>query len=717
MKFYQTWEGAYVDSGACGEFFKVAVPGNIQLDYARAHNWCDVNWDKTAEKFRSLEDGGWLYRTKIEYRADNSERVYFVTKGIEYEYDIIVNSKVILHHEGMFTKVEADITDELKNGNLLEIYIYPHPKTELGKKDTRSEACQSCKPPVGYGWDWHPRLLVSGIWEETYIETRNAETIVSCKPSYTLDGRGGADVSFDTQCGSDVEYTVYDTVGNIAYAGKEPAFHLDNVSLWWCNGQGMPNLYRWTAKSKSDEKQGRIGFRSVRLVMHEGGWATESGFPKSRSHPPTVIELNGRRIFAKGSNWVNPEIFTGTITEQTYRPLLEAARDANMNILRCWGGACVDKDAFFDICDELGIMVWQEFPLACNNYVGTDHYLEILEQEATAIIKRLKTHPCLVLWCGGNELFNGWSKMTEQSLALRLLDSLCYKYDRNTPFIMTSPLDGMSHGFYAFYDFREDKSVIDMFGNSNSTAYTEFGVPSITEMEYLERIIPKEILHKPQPDTAWELHHGYRAWNYAGSDSWMCFKILDMVFGKQSSFEDYIEKSIWAQCEGLKFIFEESRRQKPVCSMAINWCYNEPWITAAGNSLMTYPAHPKRAYYAVKKSLENVLPSAKMTSFKYGTGEMLKAEIWLLNDSNETVSDEINVYFEVDGIRNHLLTWDTGEVEGGKNKRGHVVQVEIGDYKDEKIRLILEGKRCRNEYELLYRNEYVEEMPPGTLNV
>lgn len=718
MKFNQKWTGACVKGGVCGEYFTATVPGNIQLDYARAHDFPDVNWDETPEMFREFEDCGWTYKTEIEYAAGSDERVFFVTEGIEYEYDVILNSKKLLHHEGMFSKAEIDITDELKNGNTLEIYIYPHPKNKNAAPDCRDEANQSCKPAVCYGWDWHPRLLVSGIWNDTYIETRTDETITSCEVLYTLDDDlSGAHVSFDAECKGDLEYTLCDAEGRILYSGEKPECYVGDIKLWWCNGQGDPYLYKWSVKSKTDKKEGKVGFKRVKLVMHEGAWQYPAAFPKSRSNPPTTIELNGRRIFAKGSNWVNPEIFTGTMTADTYRPLIELAKDANMNILRCWGGACVDKEAFFEICDELGIMVWQEFPLSYNNYEGTDKYLAVLEQEAKAIIKRLRSHACLCLWCGGNELFNGWSGMTEQSYALRLLDKLCYEYDKKTPFIMTAPLSGMAHGYYAFYDYHENKSVIDMFSESACTAYSEFGVPSITEMKYLEKIMPKEILHKPQPHSAWELHHAYGAWIYAGMDSWMCFKILDIVFGKQKSLEDYIEKSIWAQCEGLKFIFEEARRQKPTCAMAINWCYNEPWITAAGLSLITYPDHPKKSYYAVKTSLANVVPSAKMNKFRYETGDVLQAEIWLLNDSCEKVGDEINVYLETDGERRHMLTWNTGDVMPGENKKGHIIQAEIGELKDEKIKLILEAKCGTNSYTLLYRNEPREEMPAGALNV
>ena len=137
---------------------------------------------------------------------------------------------------------------------------------------------------------------------------------------------------------------------------------------------------------------------------------------------PAQIELNGRKIFAKGSNWVNPEIFPGTITEKRYEELLSLALQAHFNMLRSWGGGIINKDAFFELCDRMGILVWQEFPLACNCYPDTSRYLKVLEQEATSIIRRLRKHACLAIWCGGNELFNNWSGMTSQSLPLRLLE-------------------------------------------------------------------------------------------------------------------------------------------------------------------------------------------------------------------------------------------------------------------------------------------------------
>lgn len=142
------------------------------------------------------------------------------------------------------------------------------------------------------------------------------------------------------------------------------------IKLWWCNGQGEPYLYSWSARSESFEVSGQVGFRTVKLLKNIGTMGEPAGFPKSRYSAPITVELNGRRIFAKGSNWVNPELFFGAVTYERYAELVKLAKEANMNILRIWGGSGICKDEFYSICDREGIMVWQEFMLACNNYEG-----------------------------------------------------------------------------------------------------------------------------------------------------------------------------------------------------------------------------------------------------------------------------------------------------------------------------------------------------------
>ncbi len=717
MKFYQKWCGFSAPENVIAEEFDVTVPGNIQADYSVFKGWGDFNYMNNCKKYLDIESWYWYYKTNVQYQKNDNERVYFVTKGIEYEYDVVLNGEVLLHHEGMFSRVEIDITDKLAYGNELEIVIYPHPMIE--GEEGRSNAAQCCKPADEYGWDWHPRMIISGIWDETYIETRGCEFIKDAQVFYTLsDDLKNADIHIEIDGCKDVDVDFFDMDGNTVYSGKDLDFTLKNVNLWWCNGQGTPYLYTYKIASKENEIKAKVGFKKVRLVMNdEDSWFYPNEFPKGRSVSPITVELNGRRIFAKGSNWVNPEVFTALITPETYYEQVLLAKQANMNIFRCWGGAIIDKEPFFDACDEYGIMVWQEFPLACNNYVGTEKYLKVLEQEARAIVRRVRRHACHILWCGGNELFNSWSKMTEQSHALRLLDKVCYEEDFSKPYIMTSPIKGMGHGNYVFKDVDTGVSCFEMYRENHKTAYSEFGVPSLASIELFKSVFDEETLHNPDSsaDSPWSVHNGFRAW---GLNRWCCFDVLDDIFGKQDCLESYIEKSNILQCEGYKCIFEEARKQKPHCSMAINWDYNEPWKNIAGNNLLEYPCNKKNSYYAVKQALRDVMPSIRQEHFSYKPGDKFEAELWILNDSPYPFEgDTVNVYFTVDGEKKHIFTWTTGKGEAAKNIRGHKVYIDIPFAKTQMMTLTLEAKCGVSEYNFLLSNEPSTEEVIPQLNI
>jgi len=503
-------------------------------------------------------------------------------------------------------------------------------------------------------------------------------------------------------CPHNTKIEIFSPEGVCIYSGTEKEFTVDSPQLWWCNGQGEQSLYTWKVTSKDDVKTGKTGFREIKLVDNYD--YIPHGFPKSRNLPPITISINGRRIFAKGSNWVNPEIFTGNITKDTYYPLLKLAKDANMNMLRCWGGAGCHKDVFYDLCDEMGLLVWQEFPLACNNYPDKQSYLDVLEKEAIAIVQNLRSHPSLAMWCGGNELFNSWSGMNDQSLALRLLNKICYEEDRGTAFIPTSPLMGMTHGWYLFNNSRISHSVYEVYTKHNSTTYTEFGVPSISSPELLRSIIPEEELFPPRDGGIWKLRHGFGAWN--NKDEWACVPMLESYWGKSETLEELCERSAWTQCEGYKTVFEEARRQKPHCSMALNWCYNEPWITAANNSIISYPNQPKPAYYSVRDALRNVMPSARLWKFDYKGGEKIEMELWLLNDTYECVSDEVEAFIEIGNEKIEIVKWQTGISEENENIKGEKYEVILPKIDADRLFVVLKTKKYgESRYMLKYDKE------------
>jgi len=684
------------------------VPGAVQLDWARAQGWPPHWVANNFENFGWMEDKHWHYRTTLpRVEKTNDQRVYFVSHGIDYHFQIVIDGTLVLDQEGMFSKVELDVTD-YPPGTEFSIRVRPVPKF-AGAHRPKAQAARSVKPSVSYGWDFHPRLVPLGMWDSTHLELRHKTSILSTNIQTQLDMQAAR---ADLRCnviasgqseGTSVAWDLSDPDGNMVASLRMPLINgaaclqttLQDPRLWWCNGQGKPELYLSAVCLLDslgqclDRRESRLGIRRVRLVMNEGAWLEPSAFPKSRSTPPMTIELNGRRVFAKGSNWVCPDIFPGTLKRDHYEALLGQAHAAHFNILRCWGGAAVNKESFYDLCDELGLMVWQEFPLACNTYEDDPRYLEVLNTESRSIVRRLREHACLAMWCGGNELFNWWSAMTDQHLALRLLNANCLELDPQTPYLPTSPVMGVGHGDYRFRD-DEGKEVFQMFANASNTAYTEFGVPGPASVSLLESFIPKNELFPPRRGTSWETHHAFGAW-FVAPESWLFTGLIEEYFGPCKNLEELVQRGQLLQSEGYKCLFEEARRQKPYASMALNWCYNEPWPTAANNSLVSWPAEAKPALQSVAEACRPTLLSAKIPKFRWEPGETFSVDLSVLHDAHVALpAQTVTVFLAIEGQPELAIgQWDAPETTANTNINGPSVCTTLPSCLEGIFRLIL----------------------------
>lgn len=704
------------------KFIPAVVPGSVQLDIARDANYPDYNYADNYRLFRWMEDMYFTYRTKFDLpNLKSNEKLWFVSKGIDYQFEIYFNNKLIHAQEGMYVAVELDLTSYLKQSNVLEVKIMPAPKRFAFPED-KKQASHVTKPPVSYGWDWHPRLIPLGIWDDTFIEIRNTSFVNDVYVDYELsDDFSVADIKLKASAVLENEHPyrweLKDAEGYCVLSSEgmmesllDVALTLKSPKLWWPHDHGVPYLYIssfYLIDNNGEVIQSvknKIGFRKVQLVMNEGAWDEPAEFPKTRSVPPAQIELNGRKIFAKGTNWVNPEVFPGIITDERYRELLDIVVATNFNIVRTWGGSIINKASFFELCDTLGIMVWQEFPLSCNHYPDDSAYLTLLENEARAIIKRIRKHPSLMLWCGGNELFNSWSGMTDQSLALRMLNALCYELDRDTPFISTSPLFGIAHGNYVFR--WKGQEVFEMMNKSHHTAYAETGLPGISPLETLKRIIPANQLFPPQEGTAWEDHHAFNAWD-ASVETWLCQDILKEYMDPAKSIEELIFQSQLLQSEGYKAIYEAARRQKPYCSMVLNWCFNEPWPTAANNSLLAYPSVPKPALAAVRDACRPLCASAVIYKFVWHENELFTTDLWFLNDSLQVLADQrITVSLQAGNEKLLVSEWKVSEVKPNMNVAGPTISCKLPSWNVQFFKLIVEVQEDATfnaEYTLIYR--------------
>ena len=712
-------------SKAPERFVPARVPGAAQLDWARAEGWPSYWQDNHPERYAWMEGVYWIYESRLRLpRLEEGERVFFVCGGVDYRFLVRVGDRTLHGQEGMFRPVEIDLTDLAQDGELLQVVVFPIPNS--GEGPGRSEANASVKPAVGYGWDFQPRLVPSGIWRDAYLESRPRSYIKELTIDYTLEedlSIARLDLCFELNAGfgGSLEWALVHPSGDmidghsIRLDGQsvvDCASEVFDPDLWWPHSHGEPTLYTLTVSLHDDEgglldsRSQSIGFRRVRLVMNEGAWLREQEMPASRSLPPMTLEINGRRIFAKGSNWVPPDIFAGVCDESVYRPLLEKAKGAHFDLLRVWGGGGIGRPSFYALCDQLGILVWQEFPLACNCYSESPEYLDTLNQEAVSIIRQLKPHACLAIWCGGNELFNHWSGMTDQHKALRLLNKACFEHDPDTPFLPTSPVMGVGHGGYLFCDAK-GRECMEVFQKARGTAYVEFGVPGPASVDLLRSIMAEPDLFPPRADGPWKTRHGFGAWE-ADAETWLCLPTVERYFGRPESIEELVEWGQLLQAEGYKAIFEEARRQKPFCSMALNWCFNEPWPTAANNSLISWPCEPKPAYRAVKQSCRPTLASARVRKFAWREGEIFEAELWVLNDALKSVKgDRIEAHLRLDDEETFVLGWYFDSLDPDENRMGPVLRYRLPRIDSQTFRLMLrvEGRPDWNsEYAFCFQD-------------
>ena len=701
------------------------VPGAVQLDYAEALGYPPYYYGTNFRQFFWMEDEYFIYETSMSVSCEAGECACLHLSGLDYRYDIRIDGETVYSGEGIFTPVRLDVTRYAGREVPLAVVLYPIPKLEEYRHiRSRSQAAACCKPASSYGWDWHPRLTPIGIWGEIYVETYAAGAPMSFEASYRLNEeltQVTVTAEVETAGQGSVRLSLIDPAGTEVAAAEgcgTLTLTLDSPALWYPRGYGEQPRYTLAVTGAGKTLTRRIGFRRSKLILTEGSKIFERSFPKGPIAAPAQIEINGRRVFAKGSNWVNTEIFPCLATPARYDELIAMAVDANMNIFRMWGGQYINHEYFYDKCDELGIMIWQEFMLSCNRHPDTDDYLRVLEQEAVSIIKRLRTHPCLTFWCGGNELFNSWSGLTLQSHPLRLLDKLCFEHDRFTPFQMTSPMHGVSHGSYVKVvfpdaerragDYSHGEEFICAVKRSKSTGYTEFGCNGASPADYIRKYIMDEetYLDCNGENDIWRSHHAFKAWN---ESCWMGIPEVHHFFGGYDSVDDLVEKSIYLQDMCYKSMFEEMRRQSPLCAMAINWDFNEPWPCAAGNSLINWPAEPKSCLGSVKAALRPTLLSLNIPRNRWLSGEVMEGEVWVLNDSDTPAEPmEVEVTLVFGDVKMPIATVNTETVEARQNGKFGTFRLAVTSGIPERFALELTCKahpETDSHYALVHRTD------------
>ncbi len=486
------------------------------------------------------------------------------------------------------------------------------------------------KPTYNYGWDFAPRSLLVGIGESKVLIENSVEFSDLFVETTKLSDKF-AELSFSVTLNSEIEGPL-DFILEISQVNNPTTIFQDtfpvelklgmnslkknvkieNYNLWWPNGTGKQSLYelRLFESTKKFKINERFGIRTVNLILEEEG---ENSF---------IFEVNGKKIFARGANWVPTDSLTNFGDEWRYRKLLSLAKNGNFNMIRIWGGGVVEDDRFYDICDEFGIMIWHDFQFACSVYPEHDKFLSVVETEISSIIRRLRNHPSIVLWCGNNE--NEWIDYQSLLPQIRLENKfgdklhqmkkhLCSQLDPSRPYWRSSPWspssdnnhefdpnsmdEGNNHDWCVWHGVGQpnlEPPEYDAYAENHAKFITEFGIQSFPSRSTINQIFSRQTQVKP--NTIWEFHNLILP----------KIKINMKKMGEPTNIDEWILYTQAAQAFGMKFAIETWRARKFNTAGALIWQFNEPWPTICW-SLIDYYGIPKMAYWFVKRSFNPVI--------------------------------------------------------------------------------------------------------------
>ncbi|MEP9360234.1 glycoside hydrolase family 2 protein [Sphingomonas sp. KR3-1] len=605
-----------------------------------------------------VRDREWWWHTQVDLAGDGA----LVFDGLDTFADVYLDGRLLGSADNMFRSWRFDLGHIAPGTHDLALCFHPTAAKVAGAplpvweafadRISRSRRTLMRKAQFGWGWDWGPDLPTVGIWQPVRIERRGGAVVRSLNFT-TLAIADVAEVVVDIDLSEPAEVMVQllDPAGvSVASARLDGSgsvgLTVADPQLWWTADLGAQPLYTLVARTGDAELRRQVGIRTIAL--------DQSPDPDEPGTTFFRFLLNGVPIFARGANWVPASSFVGAIPDAAYADLLARAVSANMNMIRVWGGGIYEPDLFYDICDRLGLLVWQDFMFACAPYPDGDPAFDAnVRAEVAEQVLRLRHHTCLALWCGNNEnqalqWFNNLAtgeRAEVGGLALyeelipRVLDAL----DPETPYRAGSPLGGPSpnsmrggdvHNWTVWHgiplvldadavgekDTTPEGVAFTRYAEDMARFVSEFGLQAAPDIGTLRRWMAPEDLALGAP--------GFleRIKDVADKATAMMIPVT----GLPATIEDFVDFTMIAQAEGLKFGIEHYRRRKPHCSGALIWQHNDCWPCVSW-SLIDYDGIAKSSWYATRRAFAPVLASFRRD------GDMV--ELWIANDTLAPVRD------------------------------------------------------------------------------
>lgn len=613
------------------------VPGTVHLDLMNNNIIPDPFKDENEKKVQWIENEDWEYHTRfrVTRKELGNQHIDLIFNGLDTFSEVYLNGKLLIKTDNMFRKWEIPVKEFLKAGEN-ELKIKFRSAVKEGKKlaekvpFTMPESPRSFvrKAQYQFGWDWGPRLVTAGIWKDVKLEFWNRAKVNNIQVQQHTVTDTLAKISFNMEIFAEEEgeYYVGFNINRGTYRFNlkkglntiAVPYTIKNPKLWQPNGWGEPNLiktkitlYKYKGGWAVRDTDVRYGLKTVELVQEKDG--------KGKSF---YFKVNGKPLYAKGTNWIPGDSFSPRMTGEKYRKLIRDARDANMNMIRIWGGGIYEDDEFYKACDENGILVWQDFMFAGSFYPADEHFLNNVKEEVKDQVRRLQNYPSVALWCGNNEIdeaivnwgyqkqfkysesdslqvWKDYRKLFHEVIPNALKENLTADkniYWPSSPSIGWGHKESLTEGDSHYWGVWWGEQPFEIYNEKVGRFMSEYGFQGMSSLEAVKSMFsgsPVLELHNPvvkaheKHSRGWEIISGYMKRDYTVPEDFVKYNYISQLL----------------QARGMKIAVEAHRRAKPYNMGTLYWQLNDCWPVVSWSSI-DYPGNWKALHYQMKRSFE-----------------------------------------------------------------------------------------------------------------
>jgi beta-mannosidase len=616
------------------KWLTATVPGTVHLDLMNNKIISDPYKDENEKKVQWIESEDWDYQTSFTVSAKELENqnIDLVFNGLDTFSEIYLNGKLLRKTDNMFRKWEIPVKQNLKIGeNLLQIKFKSSVNVgkELAKKVpfTMPESPRSFvrKAQYQFGWDWGPRLVTAGIWKDVKLNFWNNAKIQNIKIEQNSLTKQKAQLNIQTEIFAQIEgkysLLINNKKENIQLKkGKNTIqilFTINNPKLWQPNGWGDPNLYDIKISLQKEskilaDKTERIGLRTIELIQEKDA--------KGKSF---YFKVNGNPMYAKGTNWIPSDSFTPRITKEKYQKLIKDSKEANMNMIRVWGGGIYEDDEFYKACDENGILVWQDFMFAGSFYPSDEEFLNNVKEEVKDQVNRLQNHPSIALWCGNNEIDEaivnwGYQKQfnysKEDSLQVwkdykkvfhevipNAINEVAAKdksiYWESSPSIGWGHQESLTEGDSHYWGVWWGEFPFEIYNEKVGRFMSEYGFQGMPSLQAVKSMFSEK------PDLSLE-NQTIKAHEKNARGFHIIDEYMKRDYAVPTDFVKYNYVSQLLQARGMQIAVEAHRRAKPYNMGTLYWQLNDCWPVISWSTI-DYLGNWKALHYQIKRSFQN----------------------------------------------------------------------------------------------------------------